>query len=63
MEALLGRGKIGIQDLDGPQEPPVLHNKPEVESTTSAIGPVSIVIQLYLKACSRKKYGEGRWTK
>jgi len=60
MEALLGRGKTGIRDLDRPQEPPVLHDKPEVESTISAMGPVSIAIQLYLKTCSRKKYGEDR---
>jgi len=58
MEALLGRGKTGIQDLDGSQEPPVFHDKPEVESTTSAMGPVSIAIRLYLKAYSRKKYGK-----
>jgi len=44
MEALLGRGETGIQNLDRSQKPPVFHNKPKVELTTSAMGPVSIVI-------------------
>jgi len=55
MEALLRRGKTGIRDLDGPQEPPVLHDKPEVESMTSAMGPVSIAIQKHVLGKSMGK--------
>ena len=63
METLFRRSETGIRNLDRPQKPPVFHDKPKVESTTSAIGTISITIQLYLKTRPRKKYGEGRWTK
>jgi len=44
MEALLGRSETGIQNLDGPQKSPVFHDEPKVESTTSAMGTISIAI-------------------
>jgi len=44
MEALLGRSETGIRNLDRPQKPLVFHDKPKVESMTSAIGPVSLAI-------------------
>jgi len=44
MEALLGRSKTGIRNLDGPQKPLVFYNKSKVESTTSTIGLISITI-------------------
>jgi len=27
------------------------------------MGPVPIIVQLCIKACSRKEHGKGRWTK
>ena len=44
MEALLGGSETEIRNLDGPQKTPVFHDKPKVESITSAIGTISIAI-------------------
>jgi len=54
MEALPGRGKNQVQNLNRSQELGILHDKPEVEQTASKMGIIPIKIQLYIKVCSRK---------
>jgi len=44
MKALFKRCKSRIQNLDGPQEPSVLHNKSEAESKASKMGLVPVQI-------------------
>jgi len=44
MEALSKRNKVGIQNLDRPQEPLVLHDKPKAKSKTSKMGSVPVKI-------------------
>jgi len=57
MEALPGRRKTGIQNLDRPQKSLIFHDKSKAESKISKMGFISIMIQLYTKTYSGKKYG------
>jgi len=44
MEALLGESKTRIQNLNRPQKPPVFYDEPKVESMTSTMGLIPIMI-------------------
>jgi len=57
MEALSGRRKTGIQNLDRPQKSLIFHDKSKAESKISKMDFISIMIQLYTKTYSGKKYG------
>ena len=54
METLPGGSKNQVRNLDGPQKLRILHDKPEVEQTTSKMGVIPIKIQLRIKTRSRE---------
>jgi len=44
IEALLGRSKTQIQNLDRPQKPPVFYNESKTELQTNKMGPIPITV-------------------
>jgi len=56
IETLSKRSETGIQNLDRLQKSPIFHDKSKAELKTSKMGLISIMVQLYTKTCSGKKY-------